>query len=771
MWKLIYVILICCIFILGVIKVIHMIKNKKQNSTYSIVLFSISLIIFTGLLLLAYFQLLNTPPYLFGNANPDNSDPFTYPIVKGRLKLDVQKINQVKSFQKRSNTGLGKDIDVYLSELKEAEYDKWDNQSHVIIQGNNIILLEHIPSGLSNHVGNIIFIPNQELVHEADEKLLLQPGYVDRVLCKSTYAYEIFEKFRDNHRCTWQLEIFAFPPILTTQFFTQPKDRRIYFHPAGKSWMKHTSKVLEAWLKNPQWPMLIFTCKNNCMYKHRETLLKIQDVPNITAHGFLSSSDMKSLQMHAGVVIMPSACEGFGHSIYETMENGNLLISSDIPPINENLVDGVNSLLISPTSAEILGDPTGKFKWLHDRSAYAGQAGSACFDISIEGIEKAVERSLKLSDEEYDKIRLNAVKKVYQLAVDGKESTKAALQRSGFILNKKEDLTTEIDTTPDHILNKNSRILYYLGALGQMSNEQIKNYFNTSRYKYKNIAEFENDRETDDAERRRRREKVIRMLRGHNFSEKAQIIISLQDNGPKTMTNAHPLEFVKNRYDTNNGVIIPMNWKRHWGEVDKLDSKDIPWSEKHDVCIWRGASTGKPSDRGGNRFVLCNRWALVPNTSLVDVGFSKIVQGGKIPKEQVKNKMSVEEMLKYKYIISAPGNDKDSGLQWKLASNSIVLMPKPLTESWFMESKLEPYKHYVPLEDDYRNLIDQIKWCKNNQKKCLEIIKMANKWVEILKDPIANRKVVGEVLKVYSSIMKPPTEKLSIFPPEYPMLS
>ena len=50
---------------------------------------------------------------------------------------------------------------------------------------------------------------------------------------------------------------------------------------------------------------------------------------------------------------------------------------------------------------------------------------------------------------------------------------------------------------------------------------------------------------------------------------------------------------------------------------------------------------------------------------------------------------SVEEILKYKYIISAPGNDKDSGLQWKLASNSIVLMPKPLTESWFMESKLE----------------------------------------------------------------------------------
>ncbi len=199
--------------------------------------------------------------------------------------------------------------------------------------------------------------------------------------------------------------------------------------------------------------------------------------------------------------------------------------------------------------------------------------------------------------------------------------------------------------------------------------------------------------------------------------------------------------------------MIPVDWERHWGEVDKLASKDIPWSEKQDVCIWRGATTGRPSDRGGNRFVLCNRWALIPNTSLVDVGFSKIVQDVKIPPEQLKNEMSVEEMLKYKYIISAPGNDKDSGLQWKLASNSIVLMPKPLTHTWFMESELEPYKHYVPLDDDYKNLIDQLNWCKSNQKKCLEIIKMANKWVERLKDPETNREISQVIINEYSRIM------------------
>ena len=56
MWKLICTILICCIFALGVIKVIHMIKNKKQNNTYSIVLFSISLITVTTVFLLIVFK-------------------------------------------------------------------------------------------------------------------------------------------------------------------------------------------------------------------------------------------------------------------------------------------------------------------------------------------------------------------------------------------------------------------------------------------------------------------------------------------------------------------------------------------------------------------------------------------------------------------------------------------------------------------------------------------------------------------------------------------
>ena len=111
-------------------------------------------------------------------------------------------------------------------------------------------------------------------------------------------------------------------------------------------------------------------------------------------------------------------------------------------------------------------------------------------------------------------------------------------------------------------------------------------------------------------------------------------------------------------------------------------------------------------------------------------------------------------MLRYKYIISAPGNDKDNGLQWKLASNSVVLMARPLTHTWLMESELEPYVHYIPLDDDYKNLLEQINWCKHNQKKCIGISKMASKWVEVMADPVRNSHIARAVINAYSCITK-----------------
>jgi len=337
--------------------------------------------------------------------------------------------------RKREATGLGKDIDVYMSVIDEPEYIA---NYHSIKTGNNLICLEHIVDDRNSAVPRLIFIPNQELVSVKDEKYLLNSDKVHHVLCKSQYSRAIFEKIKTDYNCKWNVESFIFPPVFRTRFFSYPKDRNIYFHPAGGSWMKHTSRVLEAWSRNPDWPLLIVTCQGLCRTWHIEELRRANLAVNIQIYGLLNQKDMYILQKHAGVIILPSACEGFGHSQYEAMENGNLLISADIPPLNENLIDGNNCLLIPTTSSEALGDPSGKFKWLHNLSKYTGQSGSFCFDISVRDIEEAIERSLILSSNEYYDIRFNAVQKVHDLAKIGYESIRSTFNKVGIHTRERE---------------------------------------------------------------------------------------------------------------------------------------------------------------------------------------------------------------------------------------------------------------------------------------------------------------------------------------------
>jgi hypothetical protein len=179
-----------------------------------------------------------------------------------------------------------------------------------------------------------------------------------------------------------------------------------------------------------------------------------------------------------------------------------------------------------------------------------------------------------------------------------------------------------------------------------------------------------------------------------------------------------PITFVKNRWDSTDGVILfSLNQKRHW---DKFYNPpiDIPFEHKQNILFWRGATTGKPH-YPGNRFDLVKRW--FKQNDLVDVGFSKICQGMHSFKHFILDKASEEQFLQFKYILSVRGNDKDSGLQWKLNSNSIVFMPKPTIDTWLMESTLIPNFHYILIKDDFSDILDKIIWCNNHPHLCKQI--------------------------------------------------
>jgi hypothetical protein len=209
----------------------------------------------------------------------------------------------------------------------------------------------------------------------------------------------------------------------------------------------------------------------------------------------------------------------------------------------------------------------------------------------------------------------------------------------------------------------------------------------------------------------------------------------------------------KNRCDGNTDSVILrcLEFDRHWFYIYNKP-KDILFENKKNIAFWRGVTTGQPN-RYGNRFKLLENW--FNRTDNIDVGFSHICQNKENYQKYVKGKCDISKFLEYKYIISVEGNDKDSGLNWKLNSNSLVLMPKPRVTSWLMETTLIPNYHYVLLKDDFTDLHQKIYWCNNNQNKCKEIIKNANIFMSQFTDNKKEEQLEIDVINKYFELIKP----------------
>jgi len=194
-------------------------------------------------------------------------------------------------------------------------------------------------------------------------------------------------------------------------------------------------------------------------------------------------------------------------------------------------------------------------------------------------------------------------------------------------------------------------------------------------------------------------------------------------------------------------IMWPLNLIHHYGPVDKYislleSSKITKWENKKPTLIWRGDSTGIGlhhkyvwNTTNCGRRVHTVRKYFFANQSDVDIAFSNVknkIPGNCVDVEQLvrASHTSMEDQLKFKYILSIEGNDVATGLKWQMASNSVVFMPNPMLASFFMEDLLVPFVHYVPMNDDLSNLVEMVEWARENDEKCRWISEQATKYVE-----------------------------------------
>lgn len=210
----------------------------------------------------------------------------------------------------------------------------------------------------------------------------------------------------------------------------------------------------------------------------------------------------------------------------------------------------------------------------------------------------------------------------------------------------------------------------------------------------------------------------------------------------------------KNRIEGKKSSVIIrcMSYNRHWNNYYKRQ-EDIDFNDKINKVIWRGSSTGSPNAKA-NRFKFVETWC--DKDDDIDIGLTNLCQKewhDKDYSKYLKDKMSIRDMLKYKYVVSIQGNDKDSGLQWKLNSNSLVMMAKPTVTSWLMEDTLIPDYHYVLLKDDFSDLREKYDWCEANEERCKEIVKNAGDFMRQFEDEYEERKLEEEVIRRYIEVV------------------
>jgi len=198
----------------------------------------------------------------------------------------------------------------------------------------------------------------------------------------------------------------------------------------------------------------------------------------------------------------------------------------------------------------------------------------------------------------------------------------------------------------------------------------------------------------------------------HYFQKQARLAYHFGDethvNDSPTLFKARPIEG-----NNANSILFKLNKRRHFRWVQDVLTMD----EKEAKLVWRGGAY-HPLRKG---FVK-TFW----NHPLCDLGQTNT------PKEDVpwqKKPLSIPQQLKYKYIFCPEGNDVATNLKWAMSSNSLVFMPKPKFETWFMEGTLISGVHYVELTNSAKDLEDKIDYYSSHPSKAKEIVDNAHKHV------------------------------------------
>lgn len=190
---------------------------------------------------------------------------------------------------------------------------------------------------------------------------------MDVVICKSRYAVELVKKMREQNGLTFAIVYTKFTTMPLTGPSPEPnysKDYGLAVHAAGQSPFKGTGSLFKAWMGDQSLPKLVVSCRDyadkriGCRYLNMQAIFTHRYMsrnPNlkIFSDEFMPKDEFEYLMSHAGLFMVTSEMEGYGHYINEGRERGAGIITTNCAPMNEMVEDGVSGILVPASSKYI----------------------------------------------------------------------------------------------------------------------------------------------------------------------------------------------------------------------------------------------------------------------------------------------------------------------------------------------------------------------------------------------------------------------------------
>lgn len=167
-----------------------------------------------------------------------------------------------------------------------------------------------------------------------------------------------------------------------------------------------------------------------------------------------------------------------------------------------------------------------------------------------------------------------------------------------------------------------------------------------------------------------------------------------------------------------------------------------PPSNVRAQMVWRGSGRPKSEFSAQLKNPDWNLAMNAPRPYLRDFSskYPEILDAKLVNIDGAETRLSPFEMAdNYKYILEGGGGGFSARVKWMLFLKRLCFIRE---KAWpaFYEINLKPYIHYIPIKQDFSDLLDKYQWAEDNPDKCQEIIDNCFKFAETFLSPYSLNK-------------------------------